>query len=375
MPGPLNGLTIIELAGIGPGPFAGMMLADHGADVIRLERIGAARMGPDPLARSRRSLGIDLKHAQATGIVRRLAERADGLIEGWRPGVAERLGIGPDVLLAANPRLVYGRMTGWGQDGPWARMAGHDIDYIALSGVLHGIGEADRPPVPPVNYVGDFGGGGAMLAFGMVSALLAVGRGGAGQVVDAAMTDGSALLATMTHGFAAGGLWSDERGANLLDGAAPFYACYRTADDRWLAVGAIEPEFWAIVRDRMALTEPLFDRQHNRAAWPAMKAHLAEVVASRTRDEWEAVFAGTDGCVAPVLSLAEAPRHPHNVARGTFVTVGGVVQPAPAPRYSATATDPPRATLPAGTDTDAVLEELGFAAGEVARLRAEGAVG
>ncbi len=375
MAGPLNGLRIVELAGIGPGPFAGMMLADHGAEVIRLERIGSPRFGPDPLARSRRSLGIDLKHPDAAGVVRRLAERADGLIEGWRPGVAERLGVGPDVLLRANPKLVYGRMTGWGQDGPWAQMAGHDIDYIALSGVLHGIGEVDRPPVPPVNYVGDFGGGGMMLAFGMVSALLAVQRGAAGQVVDAAMTDGSALLATMTYGFAAGGIWSDERGANLLDGAAPFYATYRTADDRWLAVGAIEPEFWAIVRDRMGLTDPLFDRQQDRAAWPAMKERIREVVATRTRDEWEAVFAGTDACVAPVLSLAEAPRHPHNVARGTFVEVGGVVQPAPAPRYSATPAGTPRATLPAGTDTDAVLEELGFAPEEVARLRGEGAVG
>ena len=241
--------------------------------------------------------------------------------------------------------------------------------------MLHGVGEADRPPVPPVNYVGDFGGGGMMLAFGMVSALLAVQRGGAGQVVDAAMTDGSALLATMTYGFAAGGIWSDERGANLLDGAAPFYACYRTADDRWLAVGAIEPEFWAIVRERMALADPLFDRQLDRAAWPAMKAAIAERVATRTRDEWEAVFAGTDGCVAPVLSLAEAPRHPHNVARGTFIEVGGVVQPAPAPRYSATPTDTPRATVPAGTDTDAVLEEIGVTAEEVARLRGKGAVG
>ena len=375
MTGPLDGLTIIELAGIGPGPFAGMMLADHGADVIRLERIGAPRMGPDPLGRSRRSLGLDLKHPEAAGIVRRLVSQADGLIEGWRPGVAERLGVGPDALLSANPRLVYGRMTGWGQTGPWAQMAGHDIDYIALSGVLHGLGEADRPPPPPVNYVGDFGGGGMMLAFGMVSALLAVQRGGVGQVVDAAMTDGSALLATMTYGFAAGGLWSDERGANLLDGGAPFYRCYATADGKWLAVGAIEPAFWAILCARMGLTDPLFERQQDRAAWPAQAERIAAVVLTRTRDEWEAVFAGTDGCVAPVLTLAEAPRHPHNVARGTFVDVGGVTQPAPAPRYSATPTATPRATLPAGTDTDTVLGELGLTPGEVERLRAEGAVG
>ena len=375
MTGPLDGLTIIELAGIGPGPFAGMMLADHGADVVRLERIGAPRMGPDPLGRSRRSLGLDLKHPEAAGIVRRLVSQADGLIEGWRPAVAERLGVGPDALLSANPRLVYGRMTGWGQTGPWAQMAGHDIDYIALSGVLHGLGEADRPPPPPVNYVGDFGGGGMMLAFGMVSALLAVQRGGVGQVVDAAMTDGSALLATMTYGFAAGGLWSDERGANLLDGGAPFYRCYATADGKWLAVGAIEPAFWAILRARMGLTDPLFDRQQDRAAWPAQAERIAAVVLTRTRDEWEAVFAGTDGCVAPVLTLAEAPRHPHNVARGTFVDVGGVTQPAPAPRYSATPTATPRATLPAGTDTDTVLGELGLTLGEVERLRAEGAVG
>ena len=375
MPGPLSGLTILELAGIGPGPFAGMMLADHGAEVIRLERIGNPRMGPDPLARSRRSVAIDLKHPEAAGIVRRLASQADGLIEGWRPGVAERLGVGPDALLAANPKLVYGRMTGWGQDGPLGQMAGHDIDYIALSGVLHGVGEADRPPPPPVNYVGDFGGGGMMLAFGMVSALLAVQRGRAGQVVDAAMTDGSALLGTMTYGFQAGGLWSDERGANLLDGGAPFYRCYATADGKWLAVGAIEPAFYAILRTRMGLTDPLFDRQQDRSVWGEQAGRIAAIVATRTRDEWEAVFAGTDGCVAPVLSLAEAPRHPHNVARGTFVEVGGVTQPAPAPRYSATPTDTPRPTLPAGTDTDAVLGELGFGVAEVERLRAEGAVG
>ena len=375
MPGPLDGLTILELAGIGPGPFAGMMLADHGAEVIRLERIGAPRMGPDPLARSRCSVGLDLKHPEAAGLVRQLAERADGLIEGWRPGVAERLGVGPDALLHANPKLVYGRMTGWGQDGPWAQMAGHDIDYIALSGVLHGLGEADRPPPPPVNYVGDFGGGGMMLAFGMVSALLAVQRGGEGQVVDAAMTDGSALLATMTHGFAAGGLWSDVRGANLLDGGAPFYRCYRTADGGWLAVGAIEPAFWAIVREKMDLADPLFDRQMDRSVWGRQAERIAATVATRTRDEWEAEFAGTDGCVAPVLTLAEAPRHPHNAARGTFVEVGGVVQPAPAPRYSATPTDVPRPTLPVGTDTDAVLAEAGLSMDEIGRLRGEGAVG
>ncbi len=375
MAGPLDGLTIIELTSIGPGPFAGMMLADHGAEVIRVERIGSPRFGPDPLARSRRSLGLDLKHPEAAGIVRRLAERADGLIEGWRPGVAERLGVGPDALLSANPKLVYGRMTGWGQKGPWAAMAGHDIDYIALSGVLHGIGEADRPPPPPVNYIGDFGGGGMMLAFGMVSALLAVQRGAEGQVVDAAMTDGSALLATMTYGFKAGGLWSDERGANLLDGAAPFYACYGTADGKWLAVGAIEPEFWAVLRERMGLTDALFDRQRDRSAWGPMKARIAEVVATRSRDDWEAVFAGTDGCVAPVLSLDEAPAHPHNVARRTFVEVGGIVQPAPAPRYSATPTDAPRATLPAGTDTDAILAELGLSPEDIGALREAGAVG
>ena len=370
MAGPLHGIRIVEFAGIGPGPFCGMMLADHGAEVIRIERPGAKHLSSDAFTRSRRTIAIDMKQADGIALARRLVGTADGLIEGFRPGVMERLGLGPDVLLGDNPGLVYGRMTGWGQTGPLAQAAGHDINYIALSGALHTVGRKGERPVPPVNYIGDFGGGGMMLAFAMVSALLGVKLGRPGQVIDAAMTDGSALLAGMTYAFHAAGMWRDEPGVNLLDGAAHFYDTYACADGKFVAIGAIEPQFYALLLDKTGLAgDPAFAAQMNPAAWPALKARLTEIFLTRTRDEWSAIMEGTDICYAPVLSLAEAPAHPHNVARGTFGDVGGQLQPMPAPRYSAAAFGDPR---PAQDDTDALLSELGL---DVAALRAAGTVG
>ncbi len=374
MAGPLAGLRIVEFAGIGPGPFAGMMLADHGADVIRVERPGARHDPTDPLTRSRRSIVVDMKQPQGIVLIRALCGTADGVIEGFRPGVMERLGLGPDVLIADNPRLVYGRVTGWGQTGPLASAAGHDINYIALSGVLHTIGRAGQPPVPPANYIGDFGGGGMMLAFGMVAALLAVKAGGSGQVVDAAMTEGSALIAGMVHGFHTSGRWRDGRGVNILDGAAPFYDAYECADGRYVAIGSIEPQFNALLRDALGLTDdPTFDAQFDASRWPEQKARVTAIFLTRPRDEWCALMEGTDICFAPVLSLAEAPDHPHNVARGAFVRVGGHPQPAPAPRYSRTTADAPRAAAAAGSDADAILTDLGWAV-DIAKLREKGVV-
>ena len=374
MPGPLAGIRIVEFAGIGPGPFCGMMLADHGAEVIRVERPGAAHDPRDALARSRRSIAIDLKKPEGIAVARALCGRADGLIEGYRPGVMERLGLGPEMLLADNPRLVYGRMTGWGQTGPLAHAAGHDINYIAVSGVLGTVGRAGERPAVPVNYIGDFGGGAMMLAFGMVSALLAVRMGGAGQVIDAAMTDGSALLSAMTWSLLAAGRWRDEAGVNLLDGGAHFYDTYACADGRFVAIGAIEPQFYALLRDRLGLAnDPAFDAQFDARRWPEMKTRLAAVLATRTRDEWCALLEGSDACFAPVLSLGEAPTHPHNAHRETFTQVGGATQPAPAPRYSGTTADEPRPACAPGTDTDAILAELGLA-DRVTELRSAGAV-
>lgn len=356
MAGALAGIRIIEFAGIGPGPFCAMMLADHGAEVIRIDRPGARLDPRDALSRNRRSVIIDMKSAEGIAAALNLCRDADGLIEGYRPGVMERLGLGPEVIAAANPRLVYGRMTGWGQSGPYANAAGHDINYIALSGVLHTIGRAGDRPVPPVNYVGDFGGGGMLLAFGMVAALLAVRGGAPGQVVDAAMTDGSALLSAMSWHMLEMGLNRDEPGVNLLDGAAPFYDTYECADGKWVAVGAIEPQFYALLRQAAGIADdPLFDAQHDRAQWAAQKARLTEIFRTRTRDEWCETMEMTDICFAPVLSLREAARHPHNVARDTFVEVAGVTQPAPAPRFSATPAATPRAAPVAGADTDSLL--------------------
>ena len=356
MAGPLRGLTIVEMAGLGPGPFAGMMLADHGAQVIRVERPGNLFIPNDPLTRSRRSIALDLKNEAGRDVVRRLAIRADGLIEGYRPGVMERLGLGPEVLLHDNPKLVYGRVTGWGQDGPLSGQAGHDLNYLALTGLLHGIGPRERPVVP-INYLADFAGGGMMLAFGMVAALLDVQRGGQGQVVDAAMTDGAALIGAITFGMKAAGMWSDEREANLLDGGDPLYGCYRCADGKFLALGALEPQFRAALVEGLGLTD-------------ITKKSVAAAIARKRRDQWVAHFAGLDACVAPVLSLEEAPAHPHNRARGTFVEVGGVRQPGPAPRYSVTETEAPRPPRGEGQDGAAILAELGYDEDEIKELLA-----
>lgn len=374
MAGPLNGVRIIELGGLGPAPFCGMMLADHGAEVIRVDRPGSPLDPRDPLNRSRRSIHIDMKTPEGAAVVRDLARSADGLIEGFRPGVTERLGLGPEVLRGDNPALVYGRMTGWGQHGPLAQSAGHDINYIAVSGVLHTVGRGR--PTPPANYVGDYGGGGMMLAFGMVSALLAVRMGGTGDVIDCAMTDGSALLSgTVWYGMAAG-FWRDETGVNLLDGGAHFYDVYECADGRHVAFGAIEPQFYAQWRQRLGLAEdPAFDAIMDPAAWPALKVRVEAVVRTRTRDEWCAAFEGADACFAPVLSLEEARAHPHNTARGTFVEVGGHTQPAPAPRYAGRPLAAPRAPEGAGRDTDALLAAMGYDDDRIAALRAKGVLG
>ncbi len=379
--GPLEGITIVELAGIGPGPFCASLLADMGARVVRIDRPTGPGALPDPMlaisAGGRRSIVIDLKRPEGVEVALTLVERADGLIEGYRPGVAERLGIGPEPCLARNPRLVYGRMTGWGRAGPYAAMAGHDIDYIALTGALHAIGPADGSPVPPLNLVGDYGGGALYLAMGMLAALVERSASGKGQVVDAAMIDGAASLMAPFYQLHAVGFWSDRRGSNLLDGAAPFYTTYRTADDRYVAVGALEPRFYDELVTGLGLVDTDLPDRMDPRNWPELRRRFAEVFATRTRDDWEAEFAGTDACVAPVLSLAEAPHHPHNTARGTFVESPGLGPiPAPAPRFGRTpAVRPSPSAQAPGSDTDAVLAECGFDQDEIARLRRAGIVG
>jgi alpha-methylacyl-CoA racemase len=381
--GPLAGYRIVEMAGIGPAPFAAMLLADMGAEVIRVDRRGEADLGLpgrrevkfDVLHRGRRSIAVDVKAEVGREVVKRLAAGADALIEGFRPGVMERLGLGPEPLLALNPKLVFGRMTGFGQDGPLAQAAGHDIDYIALAGALHAIGRKGEAPVPPLNLVGDFGGGGMFLAFGVVCALLEAQRSGKGQVVDAGMVDGSATLMALMFGLHAQGTWKDERGVNVLDTGAPWYDTYRTKDGRWLAVGAIEKRFYEAFIEGLGLDPVGLPGQHDRAGWPELRRRFAETIAGKTRDEWERIFTGSDACVAPVLALGEVAQHPHNAARGTFVTRDGVLQPAPAPRFSRTVPEmgaPPRQP---GADTDAVLADFGFSEAEIARLREGGAVG
>ena len=378
--GPLAGTTIIEIAGIGPGPYCGMLLADLGADVIRVDRAGAVQGGDperppaDLLNRGRRSVGVDLKSPEGAGVVLDLVERADALFEGFRPGVAERLGIGPDECLARNPRLVYGRMTGWGQDGPYAPTAGHDINYISLAGALDPIGRRGEAPVPPLNLVGDFGGGGLMLAFGLVAGLLEARTSGRGQVIDAAMVDGAASLMTMTHSFRAMGIWNDERGTNMLDTGAHFYDVYETADGGYVSIGSIEAQFYAELLRLTGLEGEELPWQHDRAQWPAMKERLAAVFRTKTRDEWCEIMEGSDVCFAPVLSIPEAVAHPHNVARGTFVEVAGIPQPGPAPRFSRTAGEIRRPPPHAGQHTDEVLADAGFDADRIAKLRAAGAV-
>lgn len=375
---PLDGVRIVEVSSIGPAPFGVMLLADLGAEVVRVDRVTSVGSGGPEitmrgLSRGRRSVAIDLKREEGVDLLLRLVGTADVLVEGYRPGVAERMGFGPDVCLDRDPRLVYARMTGWGQDGPLAALAGHDIDYAAVAGALHPIGPRDRPPAVPLNYLADFGGGGTYLAFGVLAALLERERSGRGQVVDAAMVDGAASLTAFFHGLMAIGAWSTEREANLLDGSAHFYDTYGTADGGYLAVGCLEPKFYAEFLDRLDLDPeewPQFDRQR----WPEMTERLAAIFAAEPREHWEAVFEGSDACVAPILDLSEAPSHPHLVARETFVDVGGERQPAPAPRLSRT---PGRAGPPApeaGDQTDEVLTELGLDAAAVTNLRAEGVV-
>ena len=378
--GPLNGIKIVELAGIGPGPFAAMMLSDMGAEILRIDRVSSAereRPAPpatDTLNRGRKSAAVDLKHSEGMRTVQRLVDGADVLIEGFRPGVTERLGLGPDACLKRNPRLIYGRMTGWGQEGPLAQVAGHDINYIALAGALEPIGRAGDLPVPPLNLVGDFGGGGLLLAFGVVCALNERHRSGKGQVVDAAMVDGAALLTTLVHGMRSAGSWTDERGTNMLDTGAHFYEVYETGDGKSISIGAIEPRFYAQLVHTVELDALELPDQMDRTQWPALKRRLAAIFKTKTREEWCAIMEGTDICFAPVLSMAEAPGHPHNKHRGTFVDVDGVTQPAPAPRFSRTPPEISRAPASPGQHTEEALVEWGFSIDEVARLRQSGAI-
>lgn len=338
MAGVLDGVTILEMEGLGPGPFCGMMLADHGARVIRVSRKGKFDLGArDVLSRNRERLELDLKDPADVARVRDLIKGVDGLIEGFRPGVMERLGLGPDVLLADNPKLIYGRMTGWGQDGPLANAAGHDINYISVSGNLHGYGRAGEKPTPPINAIGDFAGGGMMLAFGIVAGILNARSTGKGQVVDCAMTDGAAIIHAMTWGFRGLGIWEDERGVNRLDTGAPYYDSYETKDGKYISLGSIEPQFNALLLQKTGLdANPLFDAQDDAARWPEQRQVLTDLFKTKTRDEWDAIMLGTDICYGPILSMADALTHPHNVARGTFTNVDGTDQPRPAPRFLGT---------------------------------------
>ncbi|HEX4080191.1 MAG TPA: CaiB/BaiF CoA-transferase family protein [Rhizomicrobium sp.] len=369
--GPLAGVRVVEFAGIGPGPFAAMLLSDMGAEVIRIDRKGGRVPRKDEVTcRGRRAIALDMKKLEAVGAALKLIERTDALIEGFRPGVMERLGVGPEICLQRNPKLVYGRMTGWGQTGPLAQAAGHDINYIALSGALHAIGSAGGRPVPPLNLAGDFGGGALYLAFGIVCALLEAKRSAKGQVVDAAMTDGAASLMSAFYGLFAAGIWQDARGVNLLDSGAPFYDTYATKDGKWIALGSLEPRFYEELLGKLGVAEA--DAGRDRDNWPDLRGKLAAAFKEKTRDEWDAILLGTDACYAPVLSLAEAPTHPHNAARRTFIEIDGVVQPAPAPRFSVTAAQvqgPPRAP-----DSAAVLADCGFSESEIAELEAVGAI-
>lgn len=378
--GPLHGVKVVEFAALGPGPFAAMMLADMGAEVLRVDRASAvANAGsgsadlPDLLNRNRCSVALDLKHPEGLAAALRLIERADALIEGLRPGVMERLGLGPEVCLERNPRLVYGRMTGWGQQGKLAGAVGHDINYIALAGALHYFGRADQPPVPPLNLVGDFGGGGMLLAFGIVCGLWEAKRSGKGQVVDAAMVDGTALLMTLFYGLQAVGLQSDERGNNMLDGGAPFYQCYRTQDDKYVAVGALEPQFYRKLVELSDLSDEDLPDQMDRSSWPAMKQKLAAVFRQKTRDQWCEIMEGSDACFAPVLTMRESATHPHMRERESYAVFEGMLQPAPAPRFSRTPGEIRRPPPDPGQHTDQALEQWGFSPDEIARLRRSGA--
>lgn len=378
--GPLSGIKIVELAGIGPGPFAGMLLSDMGADIVRIDR--AQQVDPamferpnlEALYRGRRSIGVDLKKPEGVELVLRLVEQADALFEGYRPGVTERLGLGPDVCLARNPRLVYARMTGWGQDGPMAQAAGHDINYIALAGALAHFGRAGSKPTPPINLVGDFGGGGMFMAFGIVCGILEAQRSGKGQVIDVAMVDGTAVLMTMMWGLKALGFWDERLGVNVLDTGAPFYDTYETADGKFVSLGSLEPQFYAELLARLGLDQEDLPAQMDRAGWDRLRERFTELFKSRTRAEWDEVLGGTDACYAPVLTMSEAAEHEHIRARGTIVERDGVQQPAPAPRFSRTPGEISRPAPWPGQHTDEALADWGVDAGEIAKLRETGAI-
>ena len=377
--GPLEALKIIELQGIGPGPFCGMMLADMGAEVIRVDRTGApggiARSERfDLLARGRRSIRINLKSEAGRQVLMRMVEKCDGLIEGFRPGVMERLGIGPDVLLDKNPAIVVGRMTGWGQEGPISKIAGHDINYIALTGALFNMGVKGGPPAPPLNLVGDFGGGGMFLALGMVSAILSAKNTGQGQVVDAAMVDGASVLSTSFFGQMAAGKLHEGRGEQPLNGASHYYDAYECSDGEYISIASVEPQFYAELKQLLGLSEDEFGVQTNHTLWPTQKAKVKAIFLTRSRDEWVDLLQHSDICFAPVLRFAEAPEHPHNKARNAFVEVDGVVQPAPAPRYSVTPSEISGPPAQRGQHTDAILSDWGYSADEIAALHVDGAV-
>lgn len=377
MPGPLQDLVVTELAGLGPGPFAGMMLSDLGARVVRIDRPSGSGLFPpspnDVMNRGRESVAVDLKRPEGVEVALRCVQRSDALIEGFRPGVAERLGIGPAECLARNPALVFGRITGWGQDGPMADMAGHDIDYIAVSGALHAVGPADRP-IPPLNLVGDFGGGGMLLALGVLAGVINARATGEGQVVDAAMVDGSALLTASHHGYMADGWWQARRESNLLDGAAPFYTTYETSDGEHVAVGALESQFFEALLEGLDLNAGEVGAQNDRDNWPSMRELFATRFATRTRDAWAEHFQGSDACVAPVMSLEEAPEHPQIAARSTFIEVGGMAQPAPAPRFSVTSPEKPTPPAMPGSNTFDLFDELGYSPHEVESLQKAGVI-
>ncbi|MFP8878703.1 MAG: CaiB/BaiF CoA-transferase family protein [Myxococcota bacterium] len=372
--GPLSGVKILEIAGIGPGPFASMMLSDMGAEILRVDRSQSVRgeTGPPPLdflARGRRSIGLDLKNPDGVETLLQLVERADAILEGFRPGVMERLGVGPDVCLARNPRIVYGRMTGWGQEGPLAHVAGHDINYIALAGALEPIGRKGQKPLPPLNLVGDFGGGGMLLAFGVACALVERAASGEGQVVDAAMVDGAAALMAIFHGAEQSGWWKNERGTNMLDSGAHFYDTYETSDGKYVSLGSIEPQFYAELIQKLGLADEDLPGQMDRSQWEPLSERFTKLFKTKTRDQWCEILEGSDACFAPVLSMSEAREHPHIKARNTFVEVAGAPQPAPAPRFSRTPCEISAPPPHAGQHTDEVLGDWGFDASEIARLR------
>ena len=374
--GPLQGVKVVELAGLAPAPFAGMVLADFGADVVRVDRPGQKPTIPnDPLGRGKRSIQVDLKHPLGRELVLRLADEADVFIEGFRPGVTERLGLGPVDCQASNPGLIYARLTGWGQDGPLAQRAGHDINYVALSGALEPIGRAGQPPTMPLNLVGDFGGGGLLLVVGVLAALFERQTSGRGQVIDASMVEGAALLSTSLHGLRAAGMWNGPRGTNLLDGGAPFYDSYQTADGRYMAIGALEDKFYVELLDVLGLDPAEIPDRQDPTNWSALRERIAQAVRGRTRDEWVALAAERDACLTPVLAPDEVAEHPQHVARKSFVEIGDLVQPAPAPRFGRSSTAEPSPSPVLGADTKAVLRELGYSDEQIAELHAIGAVG